>query len=765
MSNLKEQHTSPLFDRFDGDNKICDEYKDKTHSTLSIKDTKSENQHQPTHKHTFSCDPSLHGQKDAKINPITSCDNEDIKSEEDPFFPWHDGFRTRESSILSELSVTSSLVSSASSCICNVKSKESLSSSCLHGMVKRSNSNLSFSRTNSASVDSKRAYAKTSPPVPRPKTLSLSGFTKFWKRNRKNTWSTSQEGWSPVSCSVPLQSNHSMDPKLGDVPDYEASSLNPFSPATTPVSASSYHHNRSSSNGSEVQVLEDYSVPKIQYQYDGNSSTLSTPMDESSPYALWSPNKDEASEDFCKHYHSLLNVDHSVGDFRSLDGTINNFGKKESKAINIAPNSPNINIQGQTLCPKCGKIERESRRKSQSRLSLNLPEIVVGRSPARGESPSRSPTRSFPRFLRSSLSKLIGSTTSINKNALESAKSNIDMGPESRHRESCRNLFVENNDNEQGQFEIATDQYKSFSEKLKNNRMSGENSQSKQNLDEKCFAQEITSPPSSVIEDEKAFSSPETTGFIPNTPLTQAYLEETRLLELPLIPFAYPSAAIVEKISERTREMCRDKSNSMDCSPMTDLKTKNETPESSIRNLAQSVKNAAVLPTILTESRPNNNSLSKSYHITLDPLDLEESLNYQPTEHHTLENLVDLANQELLQQHQEDSTIIGLYEEDELSSVGSVGSLAFKPNFVGGTGCNNNNNLARRPHNGYSTSSYDHHTIIGQEDNLGENSNGYPMFLDFKDHTQPTFAPKDFDRKPFNHDNTNVEPYVEMTRK
>jgi hypothetical protein len=759
MSNLQEQHTSPLYEGFHSDNKTCDENKVKTYSTLSIKDSNSENQHQPTYKQTFSGDPSQHGQKDARINPITSCDNEDIKSEDDPFFPWHDGFRTRESSILSELSVTSSLVSSASSCICNIKSKESLSSN------SQQRSNFSFCRTNSASVDSKRAYAKTSPPVPRPKTLSLSGFTKFWRRNRKTGSSPSQEGWSPVSCSVPLQSNHSMDPKLGDVPDYEPSSVNPSSPVTTPVSESYYRHNRSSSNGSEVQALEDHSVPKIQYQYDGNSSTFSTPMDESSPYALWSPNKDEASEDFCKHYNSHLNVDHSVGDFRSLDGTINDFGKKESKAINIAPNSPNINNQGQILCPKCGKIERESRRKSQSRLSLNLPEMVIGRSPLRGESPSRSPTRSFPRFLRSSLSKLIGSTTSINKNALESAKSNIDMGPESRRRESCRNLFAENNENEQGQFEIATDQYKSFSEKLKSDRISNENSQSKQSYDEKRFSQEIISPSSSVIEDEKTFSPPETTGFIPNTPLTQAYLEETRLRELPLIPFAYPSAAIVEKISERTREMCRDNSNSMDCSPMTDLKTRTEIPENSIKNLAQSVRNAAVLPTVLTESGPNNNSLSKSYHITLDPLDLAESLNYQPTEHHTLENIVDLAHQELLQQHQEDSTMIDLYEEDELSSVGSVSSLAFKPNFVGGIGCNNNIILARRPHNGYSTSSNDHHAIIGQEDNLAENSNSYHMFLDFKDQTQPTFAPKDFDRKPFNHDNTNVEPYVEMTRK
>ena len=172
-------------------------------------------------------------------------------------------------------------------------------------------------------------------------------------------------------------------------------------------------------------------------------------------------------------------------------------------------------------------------------------------------------------------------------------------------------------------------------------------------------------------------------------------------------------AAIVEKISERTRQMCRDNLNSMDCSPMPDLNSEKTNPENSIKNLAQSVKNAAVLPTILTASTSNNNNLSKSYHITtLDPLNLEESLNYQPAEHHTLENLVDLAHQEMLQQHQEDTTMIGLYEDDEHLSVGSVGSIACKSNFAGGIGSNNNINLSRGPHNGYNNSTNDHHILL-----------------------------------------------------
>ena len=120
-----------------------------------------------------------------KTNSITSCDIDDIKSEEDPFFPWSDGFRTRESSILSELSITSSLVSSTSSCICNArgKSKESLSSNSQHSIVKVPNAASNGFRgiNGNSSLEPKRAHSKTSPPVARPKTLSLSGFTKFWK--------------------------------------------------------------------------------------------------------------------------------------------------------------------------------------------------------------------------------------------------------------------------------------------------------------------------------------------------------------------------------------------------------------------------------------------------------------------------------------------------------------------------------------------------------------------------------------------------------
>ena len=55
--------------------------------------------------------------------------------------------------------------------------------------------------------------------------------------------------------------------------------------------------------------------------------------------------------------------------------------------------------------------------------------------------------------------------------------------------------------------------------------------------------------------------------------------------------------------------------------------------------------------------------------------------------------------------------------------------------------------------------------LLNDENSHGDHSNSSHMFLDFKEQSQPTFAPRDLSRKSFNHDNSNVEPYVEMTRK
>ena len=772
MSNLHQQNSSQnlCVEGFSTDKgKYNDEDSEKIDFNSLINCPKTGNESKIIKQDLTNGQSQLKQPKHVKTNSVTSCDIDDIKSEEDPFFPWHDGFRTRESSILSELSITSSLVSSASSCICNVKgkSKESLSTNSQHSIYKASNaSNNGFRGFNaSVSVESKRAHSKTSPPVSRPKTLSLSGFTRFWKRNRKNTWSNIQDPSSPVSSSVPLHSNCNMENKFGD--DYHPSS--PCSPSVTTTrstSANFYHqHNRSNSNGSDLlEVSEDNnSVPKIQFE-GNNNSAISTPIDEPSPYALWSPTKDECSEEMCRHFNSHLHVDDSVHDFRSLDGSMGDFGKKETKAINIRSNSTNISSQGGRLCPTCGKIERETRRKSNSRLSLNLPEIIVGggRSPVRAESPNRSPTRSFPRFLRSSLSKLIGSSnTSINKSTLDSSKLNIEKA---QSRESCRSLFQEDGTDENEADSIITS-INGVTGLVANIAGMDKEISIVQATDlEKTssLSDTLASPLSDQIkEDDKVVSSPETNGFIPNTPSTKAYLEETQLRELPLIPFAYPSAAIVEKISERTKQIARQNSNFMDISPVhSDFRSSTSTKK------AENFDNRSINQTIpyqkyCAESGLNGNysSLSRSHHIPLDNLDL----NFQPPEHHTLENLVGLAHQELLQ-HDEDSTMFELYEKDELLTCSSVGSasLILKSDFAG-TNYNNNNSLTK-----YEQRSNDpHNSTLRRQNNPypNDDSTDSHMFMDFKHQERPIFAPQDLERKDFDHKNKCVHPYVEMTRK
>ena len=80
------------------------------------------------------------------------CYNEDIKGEDDPFFPWQDGFRTRESSVLSEASTIST---SSSSCKCNpaLDSRESLSSSNKLNVTRTTNPKDFDQQTNIAVLD------------------------------------------------------------------------------------------------------------------------------------------------------------------------------------------------------------------------------------------------------------------------------------------------------------------------------------------------------------------------------------------------------------------------------------------------------------------------------------------------------------------------------------------------------------------------------------------------------------------------------------
>ena len=239
----------------------------------------------------------------------------------------------------------------------------------------------------------------------------------------------------------------------------------------------------------------------------------------------------------------------------------------------------------------------------------------------------------------------------------------------------------------------------------------------------------------SVAEEDKAYSSPEMNGFILSTPSTQAYLEKTRLRGLPLIPFAYTSSEMVKKLSEKTKQMCRESSNSIEVqsSNISDTTTKDseKLDNNSIRKLALSEDP-------LHEKCPmknNNNNITKSYHITLDHLDLEECLNFQPPEHRPLENLLGIAQQELLQQNEQ--TMFDLYGNEDLltfsSSVGSVGSLPL--NYIIGDQLisNNSKNVVKRSQN---------ELISKSASEIGSCIDSAHIYMDFEDKSKPIFAPK-----------------------
>ena len=141
-----------------------------------------------------------------------------------------------------------------------------------------------------------------------------------------------------------------------------------------------------------------------------------------------------------------------------------------------------------------------------------------------------------------------------------------------------------------------------------------------------------------------------------------------------------------------------------------------------------------------------------------------DCLNFQPTEPCTLENLVGLAQQELLQ-HDDGSAMFDLYENEDLltgSSVGS-GSLTLSSNLGGFNYNNKIMKLDELPHTGYI--SRNDHLIMEQDDSLCKTSNSSHMFLDFSDHSQPIFSTKDFEKNVFNREVNKVDPYVDMTRK
>ena len=203
MSNLN-QNTSPLRK---SDNDMFDNTTQKLNTSSSLENSlRSNTQEQLMSKENNEDKMCNDRYKHAKTNSITStsCGNEDTKSEDDPFFPWLDGFRTRESSILSELSITSSIVSSTSSCRCNIgqgKSKDTISTNSKdsNGKIPNGVNADTKSKAVIVSVDSTRSPRKVSPPIQRPKTLSLSGISRFWKRSRKNTWATLHNNSPPLT--------------------------------------------------------------------------------------------------------------------------------------------------------------------------------------------------------------------------------------------------------------------------------------------------------------------------------------------------------------------------------------------------------------------------------------------------------------------------------------------------------------------------------------------------------------------------------------
>ena len=164
MSNLN-QNTSPLRK---SDNDVFDSTTQKLNTSTSLENSlRSNTQRQLMSKENYEDKMCNDQYKHAKTNSITStsCENEDTKSEEDTFFPLLDGFRTRESSILSELSITSFIVSSTSSCRCNIeqgKSKDTISTHSKDSRGKIKNDINAGTETKSVLVsgDSKRSPRK-----------------------------------------------------------------------------------------------------------------------------------------------------------------------------------------------------------------------------------------------------------------------------------------------------------------------------------------------------------------------------------------------------------------------------------------------------------------------------------------------------------------------------------------------------------------------------------------------------------------------------
>ncbi len=243
--------------------------------------------------------------------------------------------------------------------------------------------------------------------------------------------------------------------------------------------------------------------------------------------------------------------------------------------------------------------------KSKSRLSLNLlgekPEKSLGSSP-------RSP-RLIPKFLRSSFSKLLSSSPS-------KASSNTDTGERERGsgiaRSGSSHAFVTSQSLLKGGAESLTS--------LNNPSIyeDGGSNNSRRN-----------SPDDSILlGDMVAF-----------TPNTKAYLEETKQSGLPVIPFAYPTCVIVEKLKQKNKDLIRSRS-------------KND-----------SVDNADNADNIVNDC--------------LNVDDIDEHI-YVP-EPAPLDSLVDIAQQELREDGLVDQDDLELYEDEAFygSSIGS--SIANPP--------------------------------------------------------------------------------------
>ena len=225
--------------------------------------------------------------------------------------------------------------------------------------------------------------------------------------------------------------------------------------------------------------------------------------------------------------------------------------------------------------------KKSAERKSRSRLSLNFP-LESAKSPG-------SPGKSLPKFLRSSFNKLIGNHP---PKQLGEALHQHDEEQMRQRASSFHHCPTNNNDGKPDGIEA-------------------------------------------MISDGKIFvSSPEVVGTIPNTPQTLAYVEETQRRGLPIIPFAYPTYVIVEKLKQANSHANNHR----------------RPPESPI------------------DSRKESKSSCSE-----DPFEFEPLNN-----HRTLENLVGLAQQELLMLN--DCPMYDLYENEVLlssshssSRTGSVG--------------------------------------------------------------------------------------------